>query len=394
MQNQSNAGHVPADAGFETVCVHFGEDPAGQCGAATPPIYQSSTFLHPDAEAFETRGTSAPRRFDYTRVNNPTTAILTGKLARLEKAEWCYAFGSGMGAISATINACVHSGAHVVAVGNCYGPTRNYLKHMERFGVETTFVSGLAFEDFEAALQPSTKLVYLESPTSGCFEILPVRRLTDLAKARGILTAFDNSWATPYFQNPLELGVDLVVHSATKYINGHSDVVAGVVMGRDELLRKRVQRENELVGATLDPFAAWLMLRGLRTLAVRMEYHQRSGLAVAEMLANHPRVKAVHHPGLTGHPQHELAAEQLRGYSALFSLALKDEGRAAAHRFLNALKLFGQGVSWGGHESLAIGGSMFSRHEPGQEPAWLIRLSIGLESTADLIADLKQALEA
>lgn len=384
--------HDPApDPGFETICTHFAEDYADRKGAAAPPIYQTSTFVYPDAQAFETRRSPDSPHYDYTRVGNPTTAILEAKLARLEHADWAYCFGSGMGAVSAAINACVHAGAHVVAHAHLYGPTQTYLNHLKRFGVETTYVNTTDPQRIIAAVRSETRLIYLESPTSGLMEVIEIEPITRIARERGIVTAFDNSWATPYFQTPLDLGVDLIVHSATKYLNGHSDVVAGVVAGRGDALHERLAKEIEYCGATLDPFAAWLMLRGLRTLALRMEQHQRSGLAVAAMLADHPAVLRVNHPGLPSHPQRALAQRQMRGFAGLFSFVLKDPSREALNRFLDRLRLFGIGVSWGGHESLALGGTFFGSADG--QPERVIRLHVGLESTADQIADVRQALE-
>lgn len=377
--------------GFETIAAHLGEEYAGREGAAAPPIFQTSTFVYPDAEAFSNRRKPGSKGYDYTRVANPTTELLEAKLARLEKGTWCHMFGSGMGAITAAINAIVSAGSHVVSVANVYGPARTYLRHLKRFGVESTFVDGVAHDSFVGALRENTKLLYLESPTSGHFECPEIAPLAAAARQRGIVTIFDNSWASPYFMNPLEYGIDLVVHSATKYLNGHSDVVAGALIGREEALRDRVLAEAELLGATLDPFAAWLILRGVRTLAVRMEHHQRAGLAAARMLEQHPGVARVIHPGLPSHPQHAIAAKQCRGFAGLFSIMLREQTRAATFRFLDRLKLFGQGVSWGGHESLAIGGTLFSA-DP-SKPEWRIRLHIGLETVEDVIADLRQALD-
>jgi cystathionine beta-lyase len=381
---------VPS-AGFETLCIHYAEDPAEQKGAAAVPIYQTSTFVYPGPEAYEARRTPQSPYYDYTRVANPTTESLEAKLARLERAEWAYAFGSGMGAISAAVNACVQTGSHVVALAHVYGPTQTYLNHLRRFGVQTTFVASCETEQILAALRPETRLIYLESPTSGYLEIVDVPAITRAARSRGIATIFDNSYATPYFQRPLELGVDLVVHSATKYLNGHSDVVAGIAAGRDPHLHKRICTEVEYCGATLDPLAAWLVMRGLRSLAVRMERHQQNGLAVAGMLAEHPRVARVNHPGLETHPGHALARRQMSGFSGLVSFVLRDASRAATYRFLNRLRLFRIGVSWGGYESLAVAWSQFETRA--ENPGWLIRLSVGLESVTDLIADLRQALE-
>lgn len=380
-----------SEGGFETICAHYAEHRIAQGGAASPPIYQTSTFMYPDAEAFERRLLPQNPYYDYSRVGNPTTAILESKIAKLEHGTWARAFGSGMGAISAGIDACVQSGAHVVACQNCYPPTFQFLSnYLPKFGVTTTFVRGADPQDFIAAMRPQTALVYLESPTFGTNEIIEIPPIAAAARERGIRTMFDNSWATPYFQNPIDFGIDLVAHSASKYIGGHSDVVAGLLVGRDEDLRRKVRLEAELHGAAIDPFAAWLLIRGLRTLGVRLERHQTSALAVARMLAGHPKVQRVMFPGLETHPNHAVARRQLRGCSSLFSFALKDQSREAAHRFLNRLQLFGIGVSWGGFESLATAGTFFSNSD---KPEWIIRLSIGLENVDDLLADLRRALE-
>ncbi len=382
---------LPADAGFETLCEHFGEDRLGHGGGAVPPIYQNSTFIYPSAEEFEKRKSPDSAFFEYTRTGNPTTAILEAKLARLEGGRWARAFASGMGAVSAAINACVQSGDHVVCVYRCYWPTRQLLGRLERFGVGTTFVKGVEPDDFVAAIRPETKVLYLESPTSGLGDCPPIAALTQIAKERGLTTIFDNSWATPYFLQPLGLGCDLVVHSATKFFGGHSDVVAGAVIGNDTELEQQVHNELELVGAVCDPFAAWLLMRGVRTLPIRMERHQSNALAVARFLVDHPRIERVYHPGLPAHPHHEIARQQLRGYSSLFGFTLRQQDREACNRVVNRLKLFSIGVSWGGHESLVVGGNFFS--DSPDEIVWFIRLHVGLETVGDLIADLKQALE-
>lgn len=383
---------LPEDAGFETLCQHFGEHPLGQGGGAAPPIYQNSTFVFPSAEAFNRRKEPGNRFFDYSRIGNPTSNLLAAKVAALEHARWGRTFGSGMGAISAAINACVRQGDHIVCVNRCYWPTKQYLGYMERFGVSTTFVPGVEPDDFAAAFRSNTRVLYLESPTAGLGDVPPVAPLVELAHERGARVIFDNSWATPYFFQPLDLGCDLVLHSATKYIGGHSDVVAGLLFGRDAELEAVVQQECELHGATLDPFAAWLLIRGLRTLPLRMERHQQNALRVAVFLVSHPRIAAVYHPGIPAHPHHETARQQLRGFSSLFSFTLKDQTQEACYRFVDQLRLFGIGASWGGHESLALAGSFFS--DDMANPVWIIRLHIGLETVTDLIADIKQALEA
>jgi cystathionine beta-lyase len=379
------------DPDFETLCAHLGERRSDHFHAAAVPIYQTSTFVYPDADAWEKRHLA--EQFEYTRVGNPTNAVLNAKLARLERGSWCFCTASGMGAISSAVNACVHSGAHIVSAAGVYWPTQRYFRfYLPRFGVQTTFVDSCDPADYIAAIRDETKLIYLESPTSAYMQMPEIPPIVAAARERGIPTIFDNSWASPYFQNPLDFGIDIVVHSATKYIGGHTDVVAGVIAGRDERLKKRVFREIELLGPTLDPFGGWLLIRGLRTLKLRMEQHQRSGLEAAKFLEAHPAVRRVWHPGLERHPQYGIGRQQLRGYSGLFSFELADQSQEATHRFMNRSRLFSIGVSWGGYESLVVGGTLFSK-DP-DNPTWLIRLSVGLESTENLIADLEQALES
>jgi cystathionine beta-lyase len=377
--------------GRETICAHWADDPAAQGGAAAVPIYQASTFVFPDAGAFERRDEPGSPYYTYTRVGNPTTAVLQAKVAQLENGTWCYAVASGMGAIAAALNACTAAGAHVVCTERCYWPAGRYLRtYLPRYGVETTFVNSVQVEDYVAAFRPETRVLYIESPTSGTFDVLDVPRLAAAARDRGITTLFDNSWASPMHFNPLDAGVDLVVHSGTKYIGGHSDALAGFIVGRDVRLQTLVLREVELMGGTIDPFASWLMLRGLRTLPLRMERHARTALACAEYLATHPKVRRVRHPGLASHPQHEIARRQFRGWGSLFSFELADPSKDAAYRFVNALRLFSIGVSWGGYESLALAAQF---GDP-REGAWMVRLHCGLETEADLLADIARALDA
>jgi cystathionine beta-lyase len=383
--------HLPSEPGFDTICQHLGEDRQAWGGGAAPPIYQNSTFCFPSCQAFEDRLRPGNQRFEYTRGANPTTAIVESKIAALEKGEWAWCFGSGMGAVSAAVNACIKTGDHIVSIARVYYPTRQFFSHIKRFGIETTYVPGVDVADFEAAFKPNTSVLYLESPSSGFGDCPPIAALCEAAHARGIRVILDNSWATPYFLRPLELGCDLVLHSATKFFGGHSDLVAGVVIGRDAELDAKVHTELRLIGSVLDPFAAWLMIRGLRTLPIRMEQHQASALSVAKFLSEHPQVERVYHPALPAHPHHEIAMQQLHGTSSLFCFTLKEQTKQAHYSVVDALKLFHIGVSWGGHESLALAADFFSI--PPEETQWCIRIHVGLETPNDLIEDLKQALE-
>ena len=379
--------------GLETICVHFGEDRAAQLGAAAPPLYQCSTFTYPDCESFLNRDPAIDGRFDYTRTGNPTTAILESKLAELEKGEACRAFGSGMAAISGAILSCVKSGDHIITISTVYGPTRRFLtEYLPKFGIETTFVRGTEVDQFKAAIRPTTRLIHLESPSSLFFEMQDLAAVAELARARRITTSIDNSNPSPFFQNPGAMGVDLVIHTASKYIGGHSDLVGGLVVGSRERIKAIGSLEGELLGAVSDPFNSWLMLRGLRTLGVRMERHFKSAMAIARFLEMDARVAYVYYSGCESHPQARLAAKQMRGHGCLLSLELREATRERTFAVVNALKLFGIAVSWGGYESLAI--PIHATDPATEKKKWMIRLSIGLETLEDLKADLYQALNS
>jgi cystathionine beta-lyase/cystathionine gamma-synthase len=402
--------HPEQMPGFETICAHWAEDPRRYQGAVVPPIFQNSLFTVPDCETRERAWAEGRARlggsgvlseeempgfYDYTRISNPTTEIAEAKIAALEGGEQARCFGSGMGAVSAAILACVRSGAHVVAPSTVYGPARMLLAdYLPRFDVAVTFVDGSDPQDYVDAAQPNTTLFYLESPSSLVFKQQDLAAIAALAKARDIATICDNSWASPYFQNPLSLGVDLVLHSATKYLGGHSDIIAGVAVGSAERMNAMTMQEGALFGAVLDPFASWLLLRGLRTLALRMERHQQSATRIAQALLAHPHIAAVYYPGLPTDPQPELTRSQLRGTSGLLSIELKAQGSEATHRFVDSLRYFGIGYSWGGFESLAIPSTVPAQAVGGQgeEPHQLVRLHIGLESADDLWDDLESAL--
>ncbi len=379
--------------GFETLCVHFAEQRERDLGAAAPPLYQNSTFTFPDCETFAKFREADFPRYVYSRVSNPTTDLLQKKIAELEGGEACRAFASGMAAISSAILSCAKTGDHVITVETVYWPTRTLLSdYLPRFGIETTYVRGTSLAEFEKALRPNTRLIYLETPSTALFELQDLAGVAKLARARGVATACDNSNATPFFQNPIRHGIDLSIHTATKYLGGHSDLVAGLVIGSKERIGRMVKQEGELLGGVADPFCSWLMLRGLRTLAVRMERHQQSAAAVARFLESDARVARVFYDGLDSHPQAALARGQMRGHSGMLSLELKDGSREKAFRVVDALEYFCIAVSWGGYESLAIPLEAVDP-ETGKK-IWIIRLSIGLESVEDLKADLDQALRA
>jgi len=380
------------------IVTSFDYDPAGFGRSVSPPLLESSLFTFGSYEDFE----EAFRRGGvpiYTRGINPTTRLFEEKVAALEGAEDAKAFASGMGAISAATLAFLSSGDELVCVRNVYGDAfKLFTRLLPRFGIATRFVDGTDPSEVERALSPRTRVLYLESPTSLTFELQDLRALARLARERQIVTVIDNTWATPVFQRPIEMGIDVVVHSASKYLGGHSDVVAGVVAARRDLIAQITRITYPVFGAVLGPFEAWLLLRGLRTLPVRMAQHYQSALQVAAFLEGHPRVRRVHYPLSRSHPQYELGLRQLSGGSGLLSVELDTDERGVA-RFCNALRLFRMGVSWGGFESLACPASVL-RASPEQPksvtefgvPESLVRLHVGLEPVGALLEDLDGAL--
>jgi cystathionine beta-lyase len=379
---------------LETLAVHAGDDPFLFLGAAAPPIFETSTFLFESFEAFEEAMRRPEEHCVYTRGNNPTVRVVEEKLAALEGADDCRLFASGMAAISAAILSAVRTGDHVVTIKTIYWPAHDFMKrYLARFGITVTFVDGTDPAEIEAAIQPNTRLIYLESPSSAVFLLQDLAAVAAMARARGIRTIIDNSWATSLLQRPLELGIDLVVYSATKYLGGHSDVVAGAILGRKELMDQITRAEHPLLGGIIGPFEAWLIGRGLRSLPARMRQHQRSTAQVVEFLATHPRVRRVHYPGHPSHPQHALFQRQMSGASSVFSFELDTDRLADIRRFTNAVRYFGLGVSWGGYESLIYPLALRTSWKGGEVPQLnLVRAHVGLEDPADLIEDLDRAI--
>src|SRR5512141_201603 len=353
------------------------------------PIVQTSLFAFPDYNALIAAGAAEYRNNVYTRGQNPTVEVLEKKLAALERGESCKAFGSGMAAVSAVILGLLDAGDHILFVNHTYGPTMQLAKQLERFGIEHTLLLDIEPDDVKAALQPNTKLVWLESPGTMMFRTLDLAAIADIARSHGALTCIDNSWASPLFQKPITHGVDIVLHSATKYIGGHSDVVAGAVITTAERMRHIFYRSYLLLGGILHPFDSWLLLRGLRTMPVRMQQHHTDAIRVAEFLRTRPEVAAVHHPAF------DAPSPTLTGFSGLFSFELKDAGFDEVRRFIDALKRFRIGVSWGGVESLVISpnrGNNLHYLDSQRIPHGLIRMSIGLEGADALIDDISAAL--
>lgn len=377
---------------------HLGEERERYFGSVAPPIMQTSIFAFPNVAAMRAGFRNELGRHVYTRGNNPTVEILRRKVAALEGAEDCLMFGSGAAGVSAGVIACVSAGDHVVCVARPYSWTRAVLKDLlGRFGVTTTFVDGAELANFEAALTSATRLIVLESPNSMTFEQQDLAAVATLARSRNIRTLCDNSHATPLNQSPLALGIDLVAHSATKYLGGHSDVVAGALCGSADLIRAVFNGPYMTLGAILAPHDAWLIIRGLRTLPIRMQRIAATTTVVLDFLQSHARIKRVHSPQASGNPQLGLSQRQLRGTSGLLTIQLDVTDVAAVERFCNALQRFLMTVSWGGYESLAFPVcAVFAQDTPlqptGGLPLDLVRLSIGLEEPGVLIADLDQAL--
>lgn len=381
------AGRTPDP---QTVVVHDKHDERHQ-GSVTVPQYQTSLFSFATYAEFDHAVAEEPDRPMYSRGNNPTVQQLEQRLAELQGGEKARCFASGMAAISTAILAAVRTGDHIVCVSQVYGPTRKLLENfLTKFGVEYTFADGTSLDAVRSAVRANTKLFYLESPTSLLFQLQDLKACTELAKSVGALTYIDNTWATPCFQNPFALGVDLVLHSTSKFIGGHSDSVGGVAIGSEELIGRINESEYLLLGGVMTPHTASLTMRGLRTLPLRMERFEKNGLRVAEAMEQLPHVLKVHHPGLPSHPQFELGKEQMSGYSSLFAFET-DLPVDVIKRWADHLEYFRIGVSWGGYESLVTVPTLPEGYESAAGP--VVRLYIGLEDPQLLIEDIKQAFE-
>jgi cystathionine beta-lyase len=375
----------------------LGEEREAYFNAVAPPIIQSSNFTFKNVADFRKALSDEYYAILYSRGNNPTVDILRKKLAALDGAEDALVFGSGIAAISTPILALLNQGDHVVSVARPYSWTiKLFERLLPKFGITTTFVDGTKTENFEKAIQPNTKLIYLESPNTFTYELQDLPAVTTLAKNKGILTMIDNSYCSPLNQKPYEMGVDLVAQSATKFIGGHSDVVAGVVAGSKDMIKRIFDAEFLNIGTNISPMNAWLLIRGLRTLQLRMQWVCDSTKKVVDYLASHPKIERVIFPFHPSFPQYELARKQMKDAGGLFSIVLKASTLEEVERFCNSLKHFFLAVSWGGHESLVIPAAVGFRPEEFDVKNFnhrLVRLYIGLEDPDYLIADLKQALE-
>jgi len=378
---------------------HLGEERDRYFDAVIPPIVQSAIFAHPDIATMRARLADEFNAHVYTRGNNPTVEIVAKKLAALESAERALMFGSGAAAVAAGVLANVRAGDEVICVEKPYFWTGQLVrKLLVQFGMRGVFVDAADTDAVAAAVTPATRMIVLESPNSLTFEQQDLAAIAALAKARGIVTLIDNSYATPLGQSPIALGIDLVAHSATKYLNGHSDVIAGALCGSETMLRKVFDGPYMTLGAILSPFDAWLLLRGLRTLPVRLERIAATTATVLAHLARHPRVRRIHAPVAPHSAQPDLGARQLHHASGLFSIELDVPDIQAVDRFCNALERFLMAASWGGYESLVfpVAGvrDWGSLQAVAAVPLNLVRFSIGLEAADVLIADLERGFAA
>ncbi len=375
--------------GFSTIAIHAGNDPDPTTGAVSVPIYQTSTYAQD--------GLGRHKGYEYARTQNPTRAALETNIAALEGARFGFAFASGMSAIDAVLKL-VTAGEHVILGDNTYGGTfRLFSRVLADYGVQFDLADTSDTASLEQAFRPNTKMVFVETPTNPVMTVTDLAAVSDIAHARGARVVCDNTFMSPYFQRPIEHGVDIVVHSTTKYLNGHSDSVGGFVALNDEADAERIGFIQNSVGAILSPFDSFLVLRGTKTLAVRMEAHDRNGRVVANFLAEHPRIEKVYYPGLASHPQHELAKRQQTGFGGMVSFETGSLDNAK--KVLENVKLCILGESLGGVESLiSHPASMTHASVPAEKRAalgitdGLVRISVGIEDVEDIIADLDQAL--
>ena len=365
--------------------------------AVAPPIFQTSIFCFDSYDAFHEALEHESEHFIYSRGNNPTVNLCEQKIAALEHTQRAKLVSSGVAAIASSVMAFMQQGDHAVCIRSSYGWAGYLFKtYLKRFGVDCTFVDGYTVEEFEQAIRPNTKVIYLESPATFTFTLQPLRQIAELAKQHGIKTVIDNTWATPIFQNPADMGIDLVVHSASKYLGGNSDVVGGVVGGSDEDITRIFNTEFLMQGQVPDPFSAWLILRNLRTLHLRMPVHYRNALGLSEFLEARDDVENVNYPFLPSFPQYELAKEQMQGGSGLFSFRLKTRDIDKVKAITDHVKFFKRAVSWGGYESLFEPAALvYKTGEPiPDDRVSLIRVHAGLEDLDLLINDLAQALDS
>jgi len=385
---------------FSTKAIHGGLDESANIfGEVSMPIYQTSTFSFSSANDGADKFSGKKDGYIYTRMGNPTIKALENCLAQLENGYGGLGTASGMAAVTTVYLAILEQNTHMIGTSAVYGPSRVVMERdFARFGVQSTFVDTTNIANIEKAIQPNTRLLYIETPANPTIAITDIRACADLAKKHQLILVVDNTFSSPYLQRPIELGADVVIHSLTKFINGHADIVGGVIIARDEQLFKKIQKVLFYMGGTMDPHQAWLVLRGVRTLPLRVDRSQENAMKIAQFLKEHPKVAWVTYPGLPDHPQHELAKKQMDGFGAMISFGVKN-GLLGGKTVMDHVQLITLAVSLGGIESLiqhpasmthaAMSKEMKDKAHITDE---LIRLSVGCEDCSDLIDDLNQAL--
>ncbi len=387
------------DLKFDSKLIHAGEID-DQFGSATVPIYQTSTFKFKDADHGARLFAGKEQGYIYTRIGNPTIRALEQNIASLENGYDGVAFSSGMAAVNSVYLAFLGAGKHVVCTASVYGPSRRVLEtDFARFGVEATFVHTSDLDAVKNAIRPNTSLIYIETPANPTMEVTDIAAVAQIAHEHGIPVAVDNTFATPYLQNPLDLGADIVLHSITKFINGHADIVGGVVVTKTKEHYDKIRHIMVAFGSNMDPHQAYMVLRGVKTLSLRVERAQQNAMKIAQYLENHPKIAWVNYPGLPSHPQYDLVKKQMRGPGSMISFGMKG-GLEAGKKLMDNVRMILLAVSLGGVESLIQHpASMTHAGVPKEEREKagitddLVRFSVGIEDVDDIIADLEQALE-
>ncbi len=382
---------------LEYICTRLGEEDPHFNGAVTPPIFETSLHVFDKTEdLINYNAYDEKNRFIYGRVDNPTVKLLETKLAAIEEADGAVCFASGMAAITSAMLFALKPGDHLVCISNAYGPAKTFIDgNLARMNISVTYVDGRDPQDFEKAILPNTRAFYLESPSSLVLAVTDLMEVAKIAKANNIITMIDNTYCAGVYQKPLNLGIDIAMHTISKYYGGHSDVIGGALMANAEIIKKIRDQGRELYGGILGPFEAWLVIRSLRTLPIRLKASSENAMAMAEMLDSHPRIRRVNYPMLPSFPQKDIVNRQMTGACGLLSFE-PDMSLEDTLAFTNRLKLFRKGVSWGGFESLCV---MPMYKSTDQEAADrdtsrnLVRIYCGLEGKDDLLDDVKAALE-
>ena len=386
------------DTGFSTKAVHSGEIRFNEYGSITTPIVQTSTFIFKNTKEISDLAKGVTGRFEYVRYGHPTQLAAEGKLAALEGAEDAILFSSGMSAITTTLFATLQAGQHIIITDDAYKRTLDFCQTcLDRFDIECTVVKMCDYDAIEKAIKPNTRVFFSESPTNPYLNIMDLERLMNIFRDKDILVISDSTFATPYNQRPLEYGIDLVMHSATKYLGGHNDLLAGVILGKKELTGP-IREYLKITGGVIDPHSSYLLIRGLKTFELRIQRHNENGQRVAEYLESNPKVKRVYYPGLPSHQNYEVAKSQMKGFGGVISFEVKDDASYAL-KFMGRLKIINIGPSLGGVESLITHPACISYYKLTRQERLalgikdgLIRLAVGIENAEDIIADIEQAL--